>query len=62
MPTQVAPGRSPKRAAAARKIAKKKTSGGPIRAASCSPGIENSTAIRSNSPGRSSTTSRVGPR
>jgi hypothetical protein len=61
MAIHVAPTRSPKRPAAARKSAKKITSGGPRRAAASSPGTENETAIRSKSPGFSSTTTFVGP-
>jgi len=62
MPSHVAPTRSPYRAAAARKSAKKMTSGGPRRPAPSSPGTANATAIRSKSPGCSSTTTFVGPR
>src|SRR5262249_48547042 len=60
--SQAAAGRRSKRAAEARKSAKKITSGGPSRAAACSPGIANETAIRSKNPGCSSTTTLVGPR
>jgi hypothetical protein len=62
MPSHVATTRRPNLSAVARKSAKKITSGGPSRASSSSPGIENAIAIRSKMPGSSSTTTLVGPR
>src|SRR5262245_7922115 len=62
MAIHVQPGRSPNRAAAARKSAKKSTSGGPRSANESSPGTRKPKASSSKRPGFSETTYSVGPR
>ena len=60
--SQVQKTRSPKRSAAARNRAKKRMSGGPSRAASCSPGMGSANETDVNTCGWFETMFDVGPR